>query len=115
MTAGIYHFTIEQGTDCVLPIEYTDATGTPIDLTGCSAALMIRRAYDDADPIVSLSIGNGITINGTAGTFLVTIDSALTAELAPGTAVYDLKLTDSLGNPVLLIKGNVIILPTVTR
>ncbi|AWM37027.1 hypothetical protein GobsT_50710 [Gemmata obscuriglobus] len=116
MTAGIFHFTIEQGTDFVLPIAYTDADGAPIDLTGCAAALMIRRAQDDAAPLVSLSSpGNGIVINGPAGTLLVTIDSSVTATLASGTAVYDLKLTDGLGNPTRLIEGNVTISPAVTR
>ena len=116
MTAGRYHLVIEQGTDFVLPIAYTDATGTPIDLTGCSAALMIRRAFDDAAPLVSLSSsGNGIVIDGPAGTLLITIDASVTATLAGGTAVYDLKLTDGLGNPMRLIEGNVTISPAVTR
>ena len=121
MTAGTFHFTIEQGTDLVLPLTYRNPAvaplvGAPIDLTGCSASMMIRRAYDDAAPLVSLSTtAGGIVLGGAAGTILISVDSSVTALLPAGTAVYDLLLLDSLGNPMRLVQGNVTISPAVTH
>ncbi len=116
MTAGTFHLVIEQGTDFALELTYSDPDGVPIDLTGCSAALMVRTTYDAATPLVSLSSPSaGITLGGAAGTIRIEIDSTVTATLPPGTAVYDLKLTDSLGNPLRLVEGNVTISPAVTR
>ena len=115
MTAAIFNFTIEQGADFVLPLSCQDLTGESIDLTGCTAAMMIRVNYDDAEPLVSLTSEDGIDMDGSAGTMIIRIDSSVTSELPPGTAVYDLRLTDSLGHPLRLFQGNITISPAVTR
>jgi hypothetical protein len=112
MTAGTYNFTIEQGTDLVIPIECRDGSGDLVDLTGCSAAMMIRRSHDD-DPIVSLTSDDGIELGD--GTITIGIDSTVTDGLTSGTAVYDLKIFDSLGNPERLLQGTITFSAAVTR
>jgi hypothetical protein len=115
MTAGPFNFTIEQGTDVTLPLAVTDPDGAAIDLTGCTAAMMIRRSYDATDTLVSLSDDDGITLGGADGTITIIVDSSVTNTMTAGTAVYDFKLFDSLGDPVRLIQGIITISPAVTR
>ena len=116
MTAGNYDFIIEQGSELSLPLIWKGGNGVPIDLTGCSAEMMIRREVDDSVPLVSLSSADGgIVLGETAGTIAIAIDEATTSELASGKAYYDLRLTDSLGKHRRLIQGQVIISPAVTR
>jgi hypothetical protein len=116
MTAGTEDLVIEQGTEFLLPLVYTDSNGTPVDLTGWTAAMMIRRNIEDAVPLVSLSSNSqGIVLGGASGSITITIDEATTSQLAGGAAYYDLKLIDSLGKPDRLIQGKVIISPAVTR
>jgi hypothetical protein len=116
MTAATYDITIEQGADFDLLLTWRDKAGNPIDLTGWSAQMMARENFDDATPLFSLSSpGGGITLGGTSGTVAIHVPAAVTSTLACGQAVYDLKLTDPLGEPMRLIQGNVTIKFAVTR
>ena len=45
MAAGRYSFTVEQGATLNFEIQYTDANGNPIDLTGYSGLMQIRSNY----------------------------------------------------------------------
>ena len=45
MAAGRYSFTIEQGNTVDFELQYQDASNTPVDLTGYTAAMSIRSTY----------------------------------------------------------------------
>ena len=45
MAAGRYNFIIEQGATLNFEIQYNDATGTAIDLSGYTACMDIRSTY----------------------------------------------------------------------
>ena len=47
MSAGKYSFTIEQGATYRFGIEYTDSSGSYIDLQGYDAKMQIRSDYAD--------------------------------------------------------------------
>jgi hypothetical protein len=49
MSAGKYSFTIEQGSTLNFEIQYKDAVGNPIDLTGYSAFMQIRSGYSGSN------------------------------------------------------------------
>lgn len=94
----------------------TKGSGTPVNLTGYSAAMQIRTKPDAATALVSLSSpSNGITIEGTAGRVNIEISSTVTATLAPGRYVYDLVLTDLNSKKKRLIEGVVRVDAGVTR
>lgn len=97
--------TVDENADFVLSPAWIwlSAAGSPIDLTGYTASMMVRKAIADTTPLLTLSSGSGITLGATAGTIVVSITQAqvnalvasLTAAGARLAAFYDLLLTSS--------------------
>ena len=112
--AGIYNFTLDQGSTWTLQIVYNDPNGTPINLTGYTAEMQIRRKFDSDTPVLTLSTANGgITIVGATGTLnLVATDEQ--AAIDAGLYVYDLELSTG-GVRTRLIQGTVTVSGEVTR
>jgi len=115
MGAGTYHFSMEQGSTFNRSITYKDSNGSPIDLSGYTARMQLRRNIDDASAIIELTTSNGrISLGGSAGTVALTIAAADTAALAPIEGVYDLELVT--GDTVeKLLAGTFTIQREVTR
>ena len=115
MGAGTYHFSMEQGSTFSRSITYKDSNGSPIDLSGYTARMQLRRNVEDSSPIIELTTANGrITLGGTAGTVTLTIAASDTASLSPVEGVYDLELVS--GDTVeKLIAGTFTIQREVTR
>lgn len=121
MAAGAYNLRIEQCATFTRTIAWATppvepgADPVPIDLTGYTARLTIAN---DSGPVLTLTTGSGITIDGPAGTITITLSAAETADL-PDTstqpATYDLLLTaPSSGPATRLVQGIVVIDPAVT-
>lgn len=116
MPATTWRITIEQGATWK-----TAVTVTGRDLTGCTARLQVRETYASPAPLLTLSTGDGITIDGPAGTITLVITAAQTAALAARDGVhrlgvYDLELINPDGITVeRLLKGDVMLDPEVTR
>ncbi len=91
-------------------LEFTRRAGpakTPVDLTGCSARLVITDLLADAAPETPLeftTLSGHIVLGGVAGTVAITLDETDTA-LAAERASYRLYFTDSLGRESLLLRG----------
>ena len=116
MAAATHNLTIEQGATFMLNLVYKDSTGTPINLSGYSARMQIRRAYTSPSSLATFSTENGrIALGTVSGTIEVTGDAALTSALAAKTAVYDLELVSPVGAVTRLIRGTVTITPEVTK
>jgi len=116
MAAAIYNATIDQGATFTLEVIYKDSAGTPINLTGYTAALQIRQNYYDDTALVTLtSPSGGIVITGATGTIDITMSSAQTASLDEGIYVYDLEIYAGGGNITRLIQGQFTVSPEVTR
>ena len=112
--AGIYNFTLDQGSTWTLQIIYNDPSGTPINLTNYTAEMQIRRKFDSDTAVLTLSTSNGgITITGPTGTLdLIATDEQ--ADIDPGLYVYDLELSTG-GVRTRLIQGTVTVSGEVTR
>lgn len=112
--AGIYNFTLDQGSTWTLQIVYKDSNGAPINLTGYTAEMQVRRKFDSDTPVLTLSTSNGgITIVGATGTLnLIATDEQ--AAIDPGLYVYDLELSTG-GVRTRLIQGTVTVSGEVTR
>lgn len=103
---------------------YQDSDEQPIDLTGYTARMQVRRAVDaDGDPIIELTTGNGrITLGDPDpddGVILLEIDADDTAEL-PATPFdrkwkYDLELVPAGGEVRRLVMGKFVVSLEVTR
>lgn len=86
--------------------------GTAVNFTGATAAqLMVRADISDAAAVLTLALGAGITLGGTAGTITIAITAAQASGLATSGLVlrkrgaYDLIVTDSLGKKQTYLEG----------
>lgn len=115
MGAAIYHIKLEQGSTFNLAATYKDSSGSPINLSGYTARMQMRKSIDDASPIIELTTANGrISIDGPTGKVTMTIAAGDTATLDAGDGVYDLELVS--GSVVeKLIKGTFTVEREVTR
>lgn len=115
MTAGIYNFTIDQGSNWNLNVIYKDANGVPINLTGYTAAMQLRENYNSDVAELTLSTSNGgITITGNLGKLALTATASQTAALSSGFYVYDLEISSG-GVVTRIIQGQITVAGEVTR
>lgn len=109
------NLTFPQGATWSLSLTWNDDGGDPINLTGYTAAMQVRKSYDATTPVVSVSSGSGITLGGVAGTIDVRIASSATDDVKAGRYVYDLELTSGGGEVTRLVEGTLTVTPEVTR
>lgn len=131
MIAGVYNITIEQGSTFgrLISIEQpdlaTDPTGQTFenfDLSGFTARMHIRRTIDTPTPMITLTTENGrIAINPNiagAPTRNNEISLMITAVDTAGittSGVYDLEIISAGGTVSKVIRGDVTLIPEVTR
>jgi hypothetical protein len=130
MSAGRYSFIIEQGTTVNFELQYKDANGTPIDLTGYRARMQIRPTVDSTNIYLTLSSslnsdGTGLNLSGsngitppTSGSIGIYIASCTSSMLDFNQAVYDLEIYSGSGAcpyTVRLLEGQVKLSKEVTR
>ena len=131
MIAGVYNLTIEQGSTFgrLISIEQpdlaTDPTGQTFEnfnLAGFTARMHIRRTIDTATPMITLTTENGrITINPSIAGYptknneiSLSITAADTATITTS-GVYDLEIISAGGTVSKVIRGDVTLIPEVTR
>jgi hypothetical protein len=116
MAAGIYNMIIEQGATHTRSFTYTDDAGTAVNLSGYSARMMARAAYQSSATLFSVSTAtSGLTIPTPAnGTIVLTLTDAQTAAL-PCDGVYDLEIVSPSGVVTRLLQGLVTLSGEVTR
>jgi hypothetical protein len=116
MAAETHNITIEQGATFRLNLVWKDSGGTPINLTGYTARMQVRRKHTSPDPpLLTFTTENGaITLGGALGTIAIVGLATLTDDVDIKSGVYDLELVS--GTEVTrLIEGAVTITPEVTR
>ena len=111
MTAK-YNIVCNQAT--TFSLQFTIQTGNvPWDLTGYTATMTIRPFVGSDTTTLVLTNGNGITLGGVAGTVVIGIDAATTADFAPSRYAYDFMLNS--GSVVTrLLEGRFVVVPGVT-
>lgn len=112
--AGIYNFTMDQGSTYTVQMAYLDPNGTPINLTGYTAKMQLRLQYGDPVAALTLTTENGgITINGPTGTINILATDEQTLTLQPTFYVYDLDIISG-GTIERLVQGQITVRPEVT-
>lgn len=112
---GIY-----QGASYVQPIEWllddADGNRAPVDLTGCSVRMQIRRRVNSPDVELDLGAAGYIRItDAAAGQLLIDIPPDVTAGLSLRTGVHDIEVEFSGGEVLRFARGPVVIDREVTR
>jgi len=128
--AGVYNLTIEQGSTFgrLISVEQPDLVADPTgqtfvnySLVAHTARMQIRRTVDSATSMISLTTENGrITINPNISgntrnnEISLLITAADTATLTTS-GVYDLEIISSSGTVSKVVRGDVTLIPEVTR
>jgi len=115
MASGKHAFVFEQGTTIERVITWSDLQGVPIDNTGYTAAMQIRKSHPNAVADLSLGSPADITIGGADGKFIIQVASAVMIALAAGRYVYDFEITSPGGSVTRLLEGSLTVTPEVTR
>lgn len=143
MPASKYDIYAEQGTTVRVHLQYKSRSGVPIDFSGFTGELQVRRSYSDPQILVRLtengewgggttgsfsypfgvtgsggiSFGvtvTGGTVGGTGGIMLTFSDETMT-NVPHGRHPYDFKVTNTLGETQRLIEGVMDVSPQVTK
>lgn len=102
--AQSYNYTIDQGADWFLSVQYKDSAGTPIDLAGYTAAMQFRPVSSNTTAL-NLTSSSGITITPATGTLAIRITAAQSAVLEANQFDYELEITSGSGVVTRLIQG----------
>jgi hypothetical protein len=129
MQAGVYDIHIDQGATWTLQLTWKDTSGTPINLTGYTARMQIRKDFKESTARLSLSSpSNGIVLGGSAGTIQITASKTATSGIEVDYAtlflhegkraqsmVYDIELESADGTATRILQGTAFVYPEVTR
>lgn len=116
--AVAYNVVIDQGADWFLDVNYDNPNGTPVNLTGYSAALQVRSLPTSPTAVLSLTsaVGGGITITALTGLVSIHATAVQTRAIDEGTYYYDLEITDTFTGVVTrLVQGQAVVSAEVTR
>jgi len=109
-------FTIYQGATFRKRLTWKAPSGTPIDLTGCTARMQVRAEVDSDVVLLSLTTENGgISLGGAAGTIDLLSADDETAAMTWDGGVWDLEIVHPNGDVTRLAQGSISVSPEVTR
>ena len=106
MTAGKYDFTLEQGATFNKQLVWKE-NGTPLDLSGYTARMQVKKTPKSTTNILDLTTSNGgIVIDGANGKVTLIVSATDSAALKAGSYVYDLELEETATSDVTrLLQG----------
>jgi len=109
-------FTIYQGATFRKRLTWEAPSGTPIDLTGCTARMHVRSEVESAVVLLNLTTENGgITLGGATGVIELLSAPTETATMAWDGGVWDLEIVHPNGDVTRLAQGSISVSPEVTR
>jgi hypothetical protein len=120
MAAGKYSFVLEQGATTNFEIQYKDANGSAIDLSGYSGKMQIKSDYADNNPTTYITLSSSLNADGTglnfsgsngstptqSGSIGIYISAASSSLLTFDTAKYDLEIVSGV-TVSRLLEGNI--------
>lgn len=113
--AVTYNTVIDQGADWFINFQYKQPDGTPVNLTGYTAALQVRTSPLAKTAVLTLDTSDGLTITANTGTIAAHATAAQTAAITNGKYSYDLEITNNVGIVTRLVQGTIEVSPQTTR
>ncbi len=132
MPASKYDIYAEQGSTLKVHLQLKTRAGLPIDLSGFTGEMQVRRSVSDEQILLKITDnsvigggqsgeftpGNGITgsggilwgigvtgASGATGCLLIKVDSTTMSFVPEGKHFYDLKITNTIGEVQRLLEG----------
>lgn len=115
MALSTYNISAEQGSDYQATVTYTDDGGDPVNLTGYSAQMQVRKFAGAAVPFLTLTNSTGLAITAGTGTIVISISAAALALVPAGAYTYDLEIIDGSQKVTKLLQGDFDVDAEVTR
>ena len=113
--ADICDFSVDQGSDFSVSVQILDALDEPLDLTGCTAAMDVRKSFrGEAFLSLSSDADGGLVIDPDTGTIDITITHEQSTGLPYGLFLYDLEVTFPDNTVWRVIEGKLHNRPEVT-
>ena len=110
--ATISNLFIDQDADFTTTVTINDSSDVALDLTGYTAAAMIRKSHKSS---TSTAFSVAFVDPRTTGQITLSLTDVQTAALNEGRFVYDLVITESGGDKTRVVEGIATIKPSVTR
>ena len=113
--AGRYDFEVDQGTAFDAIVAYKQEDGSPVDVTGYTAKMIVRD-YIGGAALLTLTNGSGLTIGNAEGFVQVVMTATQTAAFTFNKAVYDLEVypAGAAADAVKLLRGTITLNKEVT-
>ena len=92
-----------------------ESDGTPVDLTGYIARMMLRTTSEAASPTVSLSTATSTMTALSNGTIGLSYSAISSAAITAATYLYDLEVQSASGNVRRLMQGRAVVSREITR
>lgn len=119
MAADTYDLTIDQGADWFWTIRWkvgpNQRSSVPKNTAGYTARMQVRRKHTDTATILNLTVGNGGVVVGSDGSFQLRATAVQTAAMPAGKSVYDVEAIAPNGVVTKLARGQISVVPEVTR
>ena len=117
MAAAKKNIKIEKGATFRLKLIWQAGNGSPVDLTGFTARMQVRKTFSSEDKLLDMTTENGdIVLGGVSGTIYITGPASDTTAIPDNikSGVYDLELVSG-PDVKRLLEGEADISPEVTR
>ena len=115
-TPAVVNLEMRQGNTWTKQLVWKTTANVPINLTGYSARMQIRRGIKNPEFLAELTtVNNKIVLGGSLGTITLKLAASETSLLPAKECVYDLELQSPDGTVVTLVEGSVSISPEITR
>lgn len=112
MAAAQFDIIIEESSDFVMAVSWTDSNGDPVDVTDYGALMVVKEQRSKQAPVIAkVDHTLGITVGTTDGQFLIRIPEIFIGTVTTDSGWYELIVhsdqDDITFNPVRLLEGNV--------
>tara|TARA_B100001778_G_scaffold302798_1_gene279706 strand:- start:6 stop:344 length:339 start_codon:yes stop_codon:yes gene_type:complete len=111
MASAVSNLLIYQGSDFIIDFTVENDNGTEFDLTGYSAASLIKKHYTSS---TSQTVTTAVVNPTTSGRIQLSLTNSQTAAMKSGRYVYDVVITSSTGLKTRVLEGSVSVLEGVT-
>lgn len=107
---GTYSIEVEQDAALERIFKVKLASGD-VDLTGYDAVAAIKLRPTDTEALLELSVGAGLTINGSGGSITMRITRQQTKALPAKKLTWSLRIVEPDGDPYPLLEGSFTVKP----
>ena len=111
MASAVSNLLIYQGSDFIIYFTVENDNGTEFNLTGYSAACLIKKHYTSS---TSTTVTAAVLSPATSGRIQLSLNNSQTAAMKSGRYVYDVVITSSTGLKSRVLEGSVSVLEGVT-